>query len=177
MFYWKIIWHHPYLIMQSGQSSTCPCSSYQLGNGICDKKCNTHECEWDNGDCNSSHSSSSIITYVIIMTTFLFFLIAAVAFIYLMKRYKRRISKVSPEILENYEFVAKFATKALISFSVQTEDETRDCNAICAICLEVLQKGDIKLITSCSHEFHAECIDQWLKWSEKKWCPCCKQEI
>ena len=40
----------------------------------------------------------------------------------------------------------------------------------CAICLEPVR--DKKKILKCSHEFHLDCIDTWMK--EKRECPVCR---
>lgn len=43
----------------------------------------------------------------------------------------------------------------------------------CTVCLENIETG--KKILKCSHEFHGECINLWLK--EKKECPICRTPI
>lgn len=48
----------------------------------------------------------------------------------------------------------------------KNSDETN----ICCICLESLNY-DIKIL-NCSHKYHKECIDIWLK--KQKKCPCCR---
>ena len=43
---------------------------------------------------------------------------------------------------------------------------------VCSICLEHIQRGDAMVKLSCSHHFHADCLQQWLP--HKASCPLCK---
>lgn len=45
----------------------------------------------------------------------------------------------------------------------------------CVICQENSEKYDIKRELKCKHEFHAECIDEWLL--ENNNCPLCKKSL
>ncbi|XP_052208093.1 RING-H2 finger protein ATL40-like [Diospyros lotus] len=45
----------------------------------------------------------------------------------------------------------------------------------CAVCLSFLEDGEMaRLLPSCSHAFHAECIDRWL--ASHPTCPICRTE-
>ena len=45
----------------------------------------------------------------------------------------------------------------------------------CAICLDRIHYTEI--YTSCSHQFHQECLEKWLLTCKKKTCPLCRQKI
>eukprot|EP00916_Digyalum_oweni_P024874 GHVL01041086.1.p1 GENE.GHVL01041086.1~~GHVL01041086.1.p1 ORF type:complete len:103 (-),score=14.97 GHVL01041086.1:35-343(-) len=46
---------------------------------------------------------------------------------------------------------------------------------ICYVCLEKFQKKDALCWLPCMHEYHKQCIHQWLKRSTK--CPFCKFDV
>ena len=43
----------------------------------------------------------------------------------------------------------------------------------CVICLEEFSAGDTIRMLPCSHEYHSECIDNWLRTQQQN-CPMCK---
>ena len=45
----------------------------------------------------------------------------------------------------------------------------------CCICLEKLSKGDVALTLTCGHQFHENCIHEWL--GRKEFCPLCKASV
>ena len=46
----------------------------------------------------------------------------------------------------------------------------------CAVCLETFEDGDtVRLLPRCAHEFHAACVDRWLK--KRDACPVCRRSI
>ncbi len=55
------------------------------------------------------------------------------------------------------------------------DDDDGQHGKCCAICLDSFGNGDIVRDLPCRHEFHAECVDQWLKMTPL--CPMCKQSM
>ncbi|KAJ1689553.1 hypothetical protein LUZ63_013708 [Rhynchospora breviuscula] len=58
-----------------------------------------------------------------------------------------------------------------------SESPTRhdsDNNSVCSICLEEFQNTQTVRTLSCSHFFHASCIDKWL--GQKGTCPLCVRQ-
>lgn len=48
--------------------------------------------------------------------------------------------------------------------------------AECAICLSLFQEGDmVKVMPLCSHGFHSDCVDLWLK--ARSSCPLCRASV
>eukprot|EP00828_Plagiopyla_frontata_P010119 TRINITY_DN15303_c0_g1_i1.p4 TRINITY_DN15303_c0_g1~~TRINITY_DN15303_c0_g1_i1.p4 ORF type:complete len:108 (+),score=17.60 TRINITY_DN15303_c0_g1_i1:498-821(+) len=45
---------------------------------------------------------------------------------------------------------------------------------ICAVCQCQWEQGDLLKTLHCNHNYHAQCIDEWLK--KNKNCPVCKQD-
>lgn len=45
----------------------------------------------------------------------------------------------------------------------------------CSICYDEVKEGEEIIHLPCKHNFHGECIKEWLK--KEKVCPLCKQEI
>ncbi|XP_022743018.1 RING-H2 finger protein ATL66-like [Durio zibethinus] len=46
----------------------------------------------------------------------------------------------------------------------------------CCICLGVFEEGEkIKVLPSCEHSFHSECVDRWL--SAESSCPLCRSPL
>lgn len=45
----------------------------------------------------------------------------------------------------------------------------------CAVCISILEDGEmVRILPNCKHNFHAECIDNWL--SANSTCPICRTE-
>ncbi|KAF0932499.1 hypothetical protein E2562_010395 [Oryza meyeriana var. granulata] len=46
----------------------------------------------------------------------------------------------------------------------------------CAVCLEAFRAGDRRrVLPGCEHDFHAQCVDSWLRKSHL--CPICRAEV
>lgn len=50
-----------------------------------------------------------------------------------------------------------------------------DDDFMCTICLEHIKRGDLLRTLPCLHQFHANCIDPWLR--QKGTCPVCKIRV
>lgn len=62
----------------------------------------------------------------------------------------------------------------------RTRSTTRECNdekAFCVVCREQYENGDVLMRLPCFHEFHAECIREYLETSEAPRCPICRHPI
>ena len=56
-------------------------------------------------------------------------------------------------------------------------DEKAPESDVCPICLFDLKEGDNVCIgPSCGHQFHKECIHEWISYSTTA-CPCCRQDL
>lgn len=57
--------------------------------------------------------------------------------------------------------------------------ETTDHNekAFCVVCREPYVNGDVLLRLPCFHEFHSECIRDYLETSESPLCPICRHPV
>ncbi|KAL5011334.1 hypothetical protein ScPMuIL_009885 [Solemya velum] len=55
----------------------------------------------------------------------------------------------------------------------QRPDKQNDENKECRICLSVFKTGDKTTPLQCSHEFHTDCISEWLK--RNATCPICRK--
>ena len=51
-----------------------------------------------------------------------------------------------------------------------------DVDDCCSVCLDTLSGEDLLRTLSCSHTFHAQCIDQWLL-SYSSQCPMCRAQV
>ncbi len=58
---------------------------------------------------------------------------------------------------------------------VTTIDDDDQQGKCCAICIDNFGNGDIVRELPCTHEFHAACVDQWLK--STSLCPMCKRSM
>lgn len=64
--------------------------------------------------------------------------------------------------------IAKIPARAWLKGLTKTDN--------CTICMSDYTKGEqFKLLRGCGHEFHATCLDEWLK--VEKTCPICKAQV
>ena len=52
---------------------------------------------------------------------------------------------------------------------------TRDARVHCCVCMEDCADGEDGRRLRCSHEFHAACVDRWLR--DNRSCPVCKDDV
>ena len=72
--------------------------------------------------------------------------------------------------IEKEELNKKFP---IIEFG-NTELSNEKCES-CTICISDFQKGENIRVLDCSHSFHSECIDTWMK--DNASCPLCKKNF
>ncbi|KEH24869.1 putative transcription factor C2H2 family [Medicago truncatula] len=110
---------------------------------------------------------ASIIAIVLIFVGLVFYVLLRMCLPYgiyrIMRvdRGRRSLSKVDLEKLPCYDYVAK---------------ENGSNPLDCAICLENFTIGDkCRLLPICEHNFHAQCVDQWLL--RNSICPICRSMV
>ncbi|CAH1438911.1 unnamed protein product [Lactuca virosa] len=65
---------------------------------------------------------------------------------------------------------------AMITIYHRTPTETNEESLECTICLEVIKEGEkVKVLLSCCHCYHCECIDKWLIANSS--CPMCRTSV
>lgn len=64
---------------------------------------------------------------------------------------------------------------ALPSVVFNCIEDSKGTSETCAICLEDYIPGELLRLLPCQHEFHLDCIDQWLT-TRKPFCPVCKRD-
>ena len=81
------------------------------------------------------------------------------------------------------EFIERSMEESAPAPKVATEDEivsletgvytSKDPSISCGVCLSDIEEGENFTKTKCSHLFHKECIEKWLKMNVK--CPVCRR--
>jgi hypothetical protein len=80
--------------------------------------------------------------------------------------------------LERWAMIAqqKINTLPLVTFNPEkVEDSPNDCQGTCLVCQEQYRRGESLRRLPCNHLFHAVCVDQWLRTSDK--CPFCRTSL
>lgn len=76
-----------------------------------------------------------------------------------------------------YQDVVVSASQDLISSRSSEEVLVQDLEGNCTICQDRMRQGEqIRKLTTCSHQFHKACIDNWLLNSSVH-CPICRHDI
>ncbi|CAI5465969.1 unnamed protein product [Closterium sp. Yama58-4] len=71
---------------------------------------------------------------------------------------------------------ASAASSNLVSSQQGKEgDESKGSSEQCTVCLEPFQEGEMVRLLPCLHQFHSQCIDQWLQRQAN--CPICKHQL
>jgi hypothetical protein len=65
--------------------------------------------------------------------------------------------------------------KAIFTSDMARDKDENDCAVKCLICQFQYDEGDIVAVLPCRHNFHHDCVDQWLL--TKDHCPYCRQSI
>lgn len=61
------------------------------------------------------------------------------------------------------------------TLAVQRREDEASIGEECPICTEEILLRDLAKLDPCNHEFHQECINQWLE--DHSTCPNCRQEV
>lgn len=81
--------------------------------------------------------------------------------------------------LERWAMVAqqKIESLPLVTFNPESLDDknSNDCDGKCLVCQENYEREESLRRLPCNHLFHAECVDQWLRSSDK--CPFCRTSL
>lgn len=78
----------------------------------------------------------------------------------------------SKELIQNSVAVLRQEREILNQYRKATNEEIDKFDDVCAVCLCGIKKARV---TPCHHLFHADCLRQCLKSSDK--CPMCKREL
>lgn len=70
------------------------------------------------------------------------------------------------------QVAATSENKKVDSVSPDISTKGRDEDLTCSVCLEQVTDGELVRSLPCLHQFHASCIDQWLR--QQATCPVCK---
>ncbi|XP_022872888.1 E3 ubiquitin-protein ligase ATL23-like [Olea europaea var. sylvestris] len=129
------------------------------------------------------------IIMALVVALFLFFIgfatIVLLHFLMMTNAFRRRCIRINEFLFSDPIAATSSAATAKISnlhelqdlvpkveYSASTFSKTTDC----AICLESFIEGDnCKILPSCEHLFHANCVDQWL--GRKPNCPTCRARV
>jgi membrane-anchored protein YejM (alkaline phosphatase superfamily) len=87
------------------------------------------------------------------------------------------INRVLEQSLEEYNSLEKTDYNLIIAsqrFETLNDDIKND-NKNCSICIIDFEKDDMISITSCNHIFHTDCIKEWGKY--KTDCPICRVKL
>lgn len=76
------------------------------------------------------------------------------------------------ELVLNSGAALQAERRILNRYRIATTDEIEKFDDVCAVCLFAMKKARV---TPCHHLFHADCLRQCLKTSDK--CPMCKREL
>ncbi|XP_043719599.1 E3 ubiquitin-protein ligase RNF181 homolog [Telopea speciosissima] len=110
--------------------------------------------------------------YTIAICLFSIFVIEVTILIHSLARYPwRRVQRLASGITASTTLLALIdAQHPAIRYSGGGESKE------CAVCLTRLEDGDQVRELQCKHEFHKDCLDQWLK-REQVTCPLCRRYV
>ncbi|KAK3007363.1 hypothetical protein RJ639_016039, partial [Escallonia herrerae] len=74
-----------------------------------------------------------------------------------------------------FGFLAKFIPQIKVDIEAESNTQASEEELTCSICLEQVNRGEIVRSLPCLHQFHANCIDPWLR--QQGTCPVCKLTV
>ncbi|PSS06135.1 NEP1-interacting protein [Actinidia chinensis var. chinensis] len=98
-----------------------------------------------------------------------------------LKAYQWQISSAEASFRDSSDIFEMNGIRGLSQRSIEQlpkfKVHPRPCQQInCIICLEDLKMGDFRrMLPSCGHSFHSECIDEWL--TRNGSCPTCRTDV
>ena len=124
-----------------------------------------------------SYSTALLVSSLAFLCLFLIFSIVKIVY-----TWRRRSSRASDQEELNLAPQKGLDKSTLSSFPTTTLNALTagkgDCESFreCAVCLSEYESGDVvKTLPHCGHQFHAECIDEWL--SARVSCPICRRDL
>lgn len=123
----------------------------------------------------SSSQTSSVV--IVVICSILGFCIVLLWGVYIYCKAKRRhITRIVPEMY----IVTEPNTSLLLSlFPVEVFGSLSGLNSACSVCLDAFRPTDQVRILLCSHVYHVDCIDKWLKQQSvmsTQFCCMCKRD-
>lgn len=96
--------------------------------------------------------------------------------------WNKYIDKLLADLQTNCPFYSNLST-VRVSCTIRVEDtnkkvcdDSEDDN-LCSVCLSYLDIDDTTAPFQCSHEFHKECVSEWLNFKESADCPMCRSTL
>lgn len=86
----------------------------------------------------------------------------SVFFLFLMVKYRRLLTRQNSRVLSNVPDLKRFSTVG-------------ESPGVCAICISDLAVESSQVKLDCSHVFHYECLEKWVR--QRGICPICRQCI
>ena len=76
-----------------------------------------------------------------------------------------------------YDDVIVHASNDIVNQASTVRTLDQDLDIICTVCQDRMRQGEeIRKLTSCNHEFHTTCVDNWLL-NRSVFCPTCRHDI
>ena len=121
-------------------------------------------------DTNADNSPAALLLVPI-------FLLACVANFYILRCASRWGILDDPAVAREERSVTKLDALPVVSWDAEAPID--GCEPTCALCLEPYVTGTCLRRLPCSHAFHLDCVDEWLKHRQQhkaRTCPICKSD-